>query len=161
MFERRLTCRCGVFTVSFLIVLAATTATAQPSIGTATETVDTRRDVNGKDLATEKVVTQRNQVNDEERVVIEIYWPSTQEGRLALTQRINRVRTGTNDGNQTVEETAERNPATPSDPLRVTQRIVTTIRRDGTDSYVSERDVFQRDVNGRFVLVHRQTEHAP
>ena len=64
------------------------------------------------------------------------------------------------DGSQTVEETEERNPGSPSEPLRVVQRSVTTLRRSGTDSYVSERQVFELDGNGRLVPVLTQTESA-
>ena len=69
----RLIRRRGVITVSFWIVLAATTAMAQQSVGTVTETVTTRRDLNGRDAVSEKVVTHRARTNDEERVVIETY----------------------------------------------------------------------------------------
>ena len=106
----RLIRRHGVITVSFWIVLAATTAMAQQSGGTVTETVTTRRDLNGRDAVSEKVVTHRARTNGEERVVIETYSPSMEAGRLALTQRVNRVTTLTKDGSQTVEETEEPSP---------------------------------------------------
>jgi hypothetical protein len=101
------------------------------------------------------VVTHRTRTNDEERVVIETYAPSMEAGRLALSRRITRVTTVTDDGNETVEETAEPNPAAPSEPLRIVQRSVTSVRGSGTDSYVRERHVFERDVNGRLVLAQR------
>jgi hypothetical protein len=153
--------RRSVVTALFWIVLAATTAMAQQSIGTVTETVTTRRDrdLNGRQTVSEEVVTHRARTKDEERVVIETYEPSIEGGRRAVTQRVNRVTTVTGDGSQTVEETAERNPAASSEPLRVVQRSVTTVRRSGADSQVSERQVFERDVNGRFVLVRTQIEH--
>ena len=132
--------RRSVVTVSIWIVLAATTAMAEQSVGTVTE-------------------THRTRTTDEERVVIETYEPSIEGGRRAVTQRVNRVTTVTGDGSQTVEEAAERNPAASSEPLRVVQRSVTTVRRSGADSQVSERQVFERDVNGRFVLVRTQIEH--
>jgi hypothetical protein len=152
----------GVMAVLLCIVLATTSAMAQQSGGTVTETVTTRhdRDLNGRDVVSEKVVTRRGRTNDEERVVIETYLPAIEAGRLALSQRVNRVTTVTGDGSQTIEETAERNPAAPSEPLRAVQRSVTTVRRSGTDSYVSERLVFERDANGRLVLVHRQSEQT-
>jgi hypothetical protein len=156
---RRLILRRGVMAVT-CVVLAATTAMAQQSVGTVTETVSTRRDLNGRDGLSEKLVTHRARTNDEERVVIETYSPSTEAGRLALSQRINRVTTATDDGSRTVEEAAERNPAASNEPLRIVQRTVTTVRRSGTDSYVTERQVFERDVNGRLVLVHKQTESS-
>ena len=39
--------------------------------GTATETVTMRRDLNGRDAVSEKVVTHRARTQDEERVVVE------------------------------------------------------------------------------------------
>ena len=140
----RLIRRRGVIIVSFCVVLAATSAVAQQHVGTAAETVTTRH----------------ARTDDEERVVIETYIPSIEAGRLALSRRINRVTTATDDGSQTVEETAERNPASPGESLRVAQRSVTTVRRSGTDSYVSQRQIFERDANGRLVLVGTQTEHT-
>ena len=152
--------RRGVMAVCSYVVLAATTAMAQQSAETVTETVTTRRDVNGRDAVSEKVVTHRARTDDEERVVIETYLPFMYADRLELNQRVRRATTVTQDGSQTVEETEERNPVAPSDPLRVVRRSVTTVRRSGTDSYVTERHVFERDGNGRLVLVGRQSESA-
>jgi hypothetical protein len=159
---KRLIRRRGVMAVSLCIVLATTSAMAQQSAGTVSETVTTRheRDVNGREVVSEKVVTHRGRTNNEERVVVETYVRSIEAGRLALSQRVNRVTTATADGSQTIEETAEPNPAAPTEPLRVVQRSVTTVRTSGNDSYVSERQVFERDANGRLVLVHKQTESA-
>ena len=70
---RRLIRPGGVITVWCWILLAATTAVAQQSAGTVTETVTTRRDLNGREAVSEKVVTHRTRTNDEERVVIETY----------------------------------------------------------------------------------------
>ena len=157
---RRLIHRLGVMAVWSCIVLAATTAIAQQSAGTVTETVTTRRDVNGRDAVSEKVVTHRARANDEERVVIETYLPLEYADRLALNRRVSRVTTVTQDGSQTIEETEERSPASASEPLRAVQRSVTTLRRsgNGSDSYVSERHVFELDGNGRFVLVRKESE---
>ena len=67
----------------------------------------------------------------------------------------------TNDGSQTVEETEEPNPVSPSDPLRVVRRSVTTVRKKrNATRHVSERQVFELDVNGRFVLVRKQSEQT-
>jgi hypothetical protein len=158
---RRLIRRRGVVTVWCWIVLAATTAMAQQSAGTATETVTTRRDLNGRDAVIEKVVTHHARTNDEERVVIETYLPLLYADRLELNRRVRRVTTVTQDGSQIVEETEERNPGSPSEPLRVVQRSVTTLRRSGNDSYVSERQVFEPDGNGRLGLVRKQSEQTP
>jgi hypothetical protein len=80
--------------------------------------------------------------------------------RLELTRRVRRVTTVTQDGSQTVEETEERNPGSPSEPMRVIQRRVTTLRGSGNDAYVSERQVFEPDGNGRLVLVRKQSEQT-
>jgi hypothetical protein len=157
---RRLIRPGGVITVWCWIVLAATTATAQQSAGTVTETVTTRRDLNRRDAVGEKVVTHRARTNDEERVVIETYSPSEYADRLALNRRVTRVTTVVQDGSETVEETEERILGSPSQPLRVVQRSVTTVRRSGSDSYVSERHVFERDANGRFVPSLTQSERT-
>jgi hypothetical protein len=157
---RRLIRLRGVIAVWCWIVLAATTAMAQQSVGTVTETVTTRRDVNGRDAVSEKVVTHRARTDNEERVVIETYLPFEYADRLALNQRVRRVTTVTQDGSQTIEEIEERNPVAPSEPLRVVQRSVTTLRRSGTASYVSERQVFEPDGNGRLVLVRKQSEQT-
>ena len=108
----------------------------------------------------EKVVTHRDRTDNDERVVIETYLPSQTQERLALKRRVRRVTTETQDGTQSIEETEERNPGSPSEPLRVVQRTVTTVRRSGSDSYMSEQQVFEPDGNGRFVLVRRQREQA-
>jgi hypothetical protein len=151
--------RGGVVAVCCAIALTATTAMAQDSAGTVTETVTTCRDVNGRDAACKKVVTYRARTNGEERVVVETYRPSLYADRLALDRRVRRTTTETQDGSRTVEETEERNPGSPGEPLRVVQRRVTTLHQSGTDSYVSERQVFEPDGNGRLVL--RQSERTP
>jgi hypothetical protein len=157
---RRLIRRLGVIAVWSCVVLAGTTAMAQQSVGTVTETVTTRRDPNGRDAVGEKVVTHRARTDNEEQVVIETYLPLPYADRLALNRRVRRVTTVTEDGSQTVEETEERNAASPSEPMRVVRRCVTTLRRSGSDSYVSERQIFEPDGNGRFVLVRKQSEQT-
>jgi hypothetical protein len=125
-------CRSGVLIALFSALLGPTAATAQQSAGP----------------------------EDGKQVIIETYAPSFEAGRPALARRVRRVTTVTNDGSQTVEETEERNPASPSEPLRVIRRSVTTVRRTGAESYVSERQVFELDVNGRLVPVLSQTERT-
>lgn len=157
---KRVNRRLGVIALSLWIVPAATTAIAQQSTSTVTETVTTRRDLNGRDAVSEKVVTHRARTDGEERVVIETYVPSIEAGRLALTQRVNRVTTLTSEGNQTVEETEEPSRVSTGEPLRVVQRSVTTVRKSGNDSYVSKRQIFEPDGNGRLVLVRKQSEQT-
>ena len=154
--------RTNVATVWFWIMLAATTAMAQQSVGTATETVTIRheRDLNGREVVSEKVVTRRDRTKDEERVVIETYVPLIYADRLELKRRVRRVTAVTQDGSQTVEEIEERNAALPGEPLRLVQRSVTTLRSSGDDSYVSERKVFEPDGNGRLVLVRKESEQT-
>jgi hypothetical protein len=106
--------RSAVITVLFLMVPAATTAVAQEGAGTVTETVTTRRDLNGREAVSEKVVTHRARTNGEERVVIETYVPLEYADRLALNRRVRRVTSATSYGTQTVEETEEHNPVAPS-----------------------------------------------
>jgi hypothetical protein len=160
--KMRVICRSRVVIGLLWAVLAPAAATAQQSAGTETETIATlrNRDLNGTVSVDEKVVTHRTRTNDDERVIIETYLPSIEAGRLALARRVRRVTTVTHDGSKTVEDTEERNRASPSEPLRVVRRSVTTMRRSGTDSYVSERQVFELDVNGRFVPVLSQVEQA-
>ena len=149
--------RTSVATVWFWIMLAATTAMAQQSVGTATETVTIRheRDLNGREVVSEKVVTRRDRTKDQERVVIETYVPLIYADRLELKRRVRRVTAVAQDGSQTVEEIEERNAALPGEPLRLVQRSVTTLRKSGEDSYVSEQKVFEPDGNGRLVLVRK------
>jgi hypothetical protein len=151
-----------LFTLIFWIALAAPAAMAQQPVDTVTEAVTTHRDLNGRDVVSEKVVTERARTTDEERVVIETYLPFEYADRLALNRRVSRVTTVTRDSSQTIEEIEQCNPASPSEPLRVVQRSVTTLRRSGSgsDSYVSERQIFEPDGNGRLVLVRKQREQT-
>ena len=99
------------------------------------------------------MVTHRSRTGDEDQVLIEIYRPSIEAGRLALSRRVRRVTTATSDGSRTVEEIEAVNPSAPSDPMRIVRRSVTTVRESATGSSATEREIFERDVNGRFVLV--------
>jgi hypothetical protein len=76
-----------------------------------------------------------------------------------LSQRVHRTTTATADGGRyTVEEVEGRSGVAPNDPMRVIRRTVTTVRQIGTDRWVTERQVFERDVNGRLRLVINETE---
>ena len=154
-FISRVIPRPGLAAMLFWVVLAATSAMAQQG-ETVSETLSSRRDLNGREAVQEKMVTHRARSNNEERVVIETYRPLEYADRLALTRRVRRVTTETQDGSKTVEETEERNPASPSEPLRIVERSVTSVRRSGSDSYLSERQVFQPDGNNRLVLVSEE-----
>jgi hypothetical protein len=83
------------------------------------------------------------------------------DSRLALQQRIRRSTTVTADGSRsTIEEIEARDPVAPSDPMRVTRRTVVTVRNVGPDRRITERQMFERDVNGRMVLVTSDTEQS-
>jgi hypothetical protein len=44
--------------------------------------------------------------------------------------------------------------------MRVVRRTVATVRRVAPDRQVTERQVFELDVNGRMTLVHTETEET-
>ena len=122
-----------------------------------------RRDMNGKLVVDEKTVTRRSTANKQDHVVIETYAPyvdgMTRSDSLTLSQRVHRTTTATADGGRhTVEEVEGRSPVAPNDPMRVIRRTVTTVRQIGTDRWVTERQVFERDVEGRLRLVISETE---
>ena len=151
-----------VVVVAFWAVLTGTAAAAQQTGGTLGETVATLRDrdLNGTLNVSGRVVTQRSRTGGEDEVITEIYTPSIEAGRLALDQRVRRVTTASSDGSRTVEEVEERNQAAPSDPLRVVRRSVTTVRQSGTGSSTTDRQIFERDINGRLVLVRSESERS-
>jgi hypothetical protein len=123
-----------------------------------------RLDMNGKLAVDQRNVTRRSKANEQDHVVIETYAPYADgsfrsDSRLALSQRVHRATTATADGGRyTVEEVEGRSRVAPNDPMRVIRRTVTTVRRIGTDRWVTERQVFERDVNGRLQLVITDTE---
>jgi hypothetical protein len=150
-----------VVVAAFVAVLTGTAAAAQQTIGTAGETVATFCDPDlNRTRLSERVVTQRSRTGDEDQVITEIYRPSIEAGRMALSRRVRRVTTATSDGSRTVEEVEAANLAAPSDPPRLVRRIVTTVRESGTGSSATEREIFERDVNGRFVLVCSESERS-
>jgi hypothetical protein len=142
-------------------LLTGTTAAAQQTCGMRDESLATvrDRDLNGNRSVSERVVTHRSGTSDEDEVIAETYVPSIEAGRLALSRRVRRVTTRTSDGSRTVEEVEEPNPVAPSDPPRVVRRSVTTVRQSGTGSS-TERQTYQRDVNGRFELICSESERS-
>jgi hypothetical protein len=119
-----------------------------------------RRDMNGNLVVEERNVTRRSNANGKEQVVIETYAPYADGiSRFALSQRVHRTTTATADGGRyTVEEVEGRSHGAPNDPMRVTRRTVTTVRQVAADRWVTERQVFERDVNGQLRLVINDTE---
>jgi len=113
-----------------------------------------RLDVNGKLADDERTVTHSYSANAQDHAVIEIYTRS--DGRLVLNERVHRTTMATPDGGRyTVEEVEGRNPAASTEPMRVIRRVVTTVRRAGAGGWVTEQELFERDVNGRLLLVDR------
>jgi hypothetical protein len=142
---------------AFCAVLTATAAAAQQTDRTLRETVAT---LNGTLGETRRVVTHRSQTGDEDEVITEIYVQSIEAGRLALRERVRRVTTATSDGSQTVEEVESSSLAAPSEPMRIVWRSVTTVRRSESGSTATERQMFERDVNGRLVLVRTESDRG-
>ena len=125
-----------------------------------------RPNLTGALVLSDRVVTRTSESNGEHRVVIDTYSQDAEgfvrnDGRLALRQRIRRSTTVTAYGVQnTVEEIEARNPLAPNDPMRVIQRTLETVRSVGQGRWVTERQVFERDQNGRMFLVANETEET-
>jgi hypothetical protein len=124
-----------------------------------------RPDLSGNLTLSDRVVTRHSTANGRESLVIEIY--SQNEGlvrfdmRPALTQRVRSTTTATADGGrETVEEVEARSLVAPADPLRVVRRSVVTVRRLGPVRWLTERRVFEMDVNGRMAPVLVDTEET-
>ena len=123
-----------------------------------------RRDINGKLAIDERNVTRRFHANEQDHVVTETFAPDADglsgfDRRLALTQRVHQTTTTTADGGRyTVEEVEGRNPMAPRDPLRVIRRTVTRERQLNAGRWVTERQMFERDANGRLQLVSHDVE---
>jgi hypothetical protein len=150
----------SVVAAAFVAVLTGTAAAPLQTSGTLGVTATfCDPDLNRTRLS-ERVVTHRSRTGDEDQVITEIYRPSIEAGRMVLSRRVRSVTTATSDGSRTVEEVEAANLAAPSDPPRIVRRIVTTVRENGTGSSATEREIFERDVNGRFVLVCSESERS-
>jgi len=115
-------------------------------------------DINGKLAVAERTVTRRSEGNAQARIESETYSSNVPgltraENRLALSHRVRRTTMADGaGGSQTIEEFEERVPGSPSDPMRVSQRSVDTVRQLAPDRWQTERLLYQRDVNGRMAL---------
>jgi hypothetical protein len=120
-------------------------------------------DLTGTLALRDRVVTRTSESKDAQEVVIDTYSQGAEgfvrsDSRLALLQRVRRSTTLTADGGRNViEEVEARNPMAPNDPMHVVQRTVVSVRKVAPDRWRTERQVFNRDVNGRFVLVANET----
>ena len=125
-----------------------------------------RRDTAGMLVVSERNVTRRSEANGREQVVVETYarnmdgFPRSDSPR-ELRQRVQITTTATVDGGRnTVEELQARSPVAPSDSLRAIRRIVTTVRRTGPDRWVTERQIFEVDANGRLAPAIADSEET-
>ncbi len=125
-----------------------------------------RQNLNGTLVLSDRVVARTSESNGEHRVVIETYSQGAEgfvrsDSHLALQQRVRRSTTVTADGGRsTVEEIETRNPYAPNDPMRVTRRILVTVRRVAAGRWFTERQIFDRDQNGRLLLTANETEET-
>jgi hypothetical protein len=124
------------------------------------ETVQ-RPDLSGNMSLAETNVIRRSRTKDQEHEVIETYAPQTDvrgtNGRPPLSERLQRTTTATADGGRyTVEELEARSRISPNEPMRVVRRVVTTVSPNGAGEFVTVRQVFELDVNGRMRLVRTE-----
>lgn len=123
-------------------------------------------DLDGNVALRDRIITRTSQSHGEQQLVIETYSQNAEgfvrsDSRLALKQRVRRsITTVADGGTTTVEEIETRNPQAPNDPMRVVQRTVVSVRMVAPGTRETERQVFERDVNGRFVLVTRDTQQT-
>jgi hypothetical protein len=123
-------------------------------------------DLDGNTALRDRIITRASESRGEQQVVIETYSQNAEgfvrsDSRLALKQRVRRsITTAADGGTITIEETEARNPQAPNDPMRVVQRTVLSVRKVAPGRWETERQVFERDVNGRFVLVTRDTQQT-
>ena len=120
-----------------------------------------RPDLSGNLAVKEVNLTRSSSTKEREEVVTETYSPQTDvhslDGRPPLSTRVRRTTTATADGGRyTVEEVEARSRVAPNEPLRVIRRIVTTVSPSGPGEQVTQRQVFELDVNGRLRLVRTE-----
>lgn len=123
-----------------------------------------RPDINGMLVLSERNVTHRFEANGAQHEVIETFSPNSpglywSDGHLTVRERVRVSTTPTSDGGrQTIEEVESRSYVAPSDPMRVVRRVVETVRNVGRDRWITERQVFERDVNGRLEPISMERE---
>ena len=116
-----------------------------------------RLDANGDLVLSERSVVHRSQSGGEDRSVTETFSRNVggmiQSSRLELTQRVRRTtKPTTGGGSEAVEEVEERVIGSPSEPIRIVRRTIETVRRVDGQRWESDLQVFDLDLNGRFVL---------
>jgi hypothetical protein len=122
-----------------------------------------RLDTSGRLAVSERNVTRRTEANGRKTEVTETFGDNRQgatrpDTPLGLSQRVTRTTTAaTGGGTSTVEEVEGRSLAAPNEPMRVVRRIVENVRAVGSGRSETQRQVFERDTNGRMVLVSSDT----
>ena len=123
-----------------------------------------RPDSSGALVLSERNVIHRSEANGSRQEVIEIYAYDGEgfmrsDGHLALHQRVRVSTTATSDGDrQTVEEVEGHNLAAYRDPMRIIRRVVETVRQIDPGRWVTDRQVFELDLNGRLVPTSTERE---
>jgi hypothetical protein len=126
-----------------------------------------RPDVSGRLAVTERNVTRRTEANGRVTEVTETFGDNGQgltrpDTPMGLSQRVTKTTTAAaGGGTSTVEEIEGRSLAAPNEPMRVVRRIVETVRATGPGRFETQRQVFERDPNGRMVLVSSDTTSQP
>jgi len=118
-----------------------------------------RPDSSGALVLSERHITHRFEANGIQQAVTETFAPDVPApsgftSHMTLRERVRVSTTATPDGGrQTIEEVERRSDAAPSDPVQVVRRVVETVRNAGPDRWVTERQIFERDLNGRLVPI--------
>ena len=121
-----------------------------------------RRDPSGRLAVSQRNVTRRTEANGRVVEVTETFGDNLQvrtrpDTPMGLSQRVTRTTTATTGGgSSTVQEVEARSLAAPNEPMRVVRRIVETVRTVGGQSE-TQRQIFERDTNGRMVQVSSDT----
>jgi hypothetical protein len=124
-----------------------------------------RQDASGRLAVSQRNVTRRTEANGRVTEVTETFGDNRQgstrpgfDTPMALSQRVTRTTTAaTGGGTSTVEEVEGRSLAAPNEPMRVVRRIVETVRTVGSGQSETQRQVFERDTNGRMVPISSDT----
>jgi hypothetical protein len=125
-----------------------------------------RPDLNGTWAVTERSVVRSSATNGGEQTVIETYTRDREgyfssDSPLGLSQRTRVSTTTKPDGDRyTVEEVERRSPVAPSGPMRIVRRTLATTRSLGVGHLVTERQIFELDINGRLAAVATVREES-
>ena len=122
-----------------------------------------RPDASGRLAVSQRNVTRRTEANGRVMEVTDTFGDNRQgltrpDTPMGLSQRVTKTTTAAAcGGNSTVEEIEGRNIAATNEPMRVVRRIVETVRTVGSGQSETQRQVFERDTNGRMVLISSDT----